>query len=155
MKSALVVIGRKDIRVSGFNNFDTSLHSYQETRSRQYSQRFTESPQIVHLWRQAAQNEALYLTGEYEEGGLKDVDIEAKFSALKFLWIKKLKDPTNHHPWQVVACEFLTNFSGDKLIYSNLELSGYCKPILNPIRPGGSEARMTKLTAANQKPLTR
>ena len=29
------------------------------------------------------------LIGEYEEGGLKDLDIEAKFSALKFLWIKK------------------------------------------------------------------
>ena len=35
--------------------------------------------------------------------GLKDVDTEAKFSALKLLWIKKLKDPTNYHPWKGVA----------------------------------------------------
>ena len=63
------------------------------------------------------------------------MDIEAKFSALKFLWIKKLKDPTNHHPWQVVACELLSTFGGDKLSHSNLELSGYCKSILEDIPP--------------------
>ena len=73
--------------------------------------------------------------GEYEEGGLRDVNIEAKFSALKLLWIKKLKDPTNHHPWQVVACELLSNFGGDKLFHSNLELSDYCKSILKDIPP--------------------
>ena len=76
------------------------------------------------------------LIGEYEEGRLKDMDIEAKFSALEFLWIKKLKDPTNHHPWQVVACELLSsNFGGDKLFHSNLELSDYCKSILEDILP--------------------
>ena len=73
------------------------------------------------------------LIGKYEEGGLKDVDIEAKFSALKFLWIKKLKDSTNHHPWQVVACELLSTFGGDKLLHSNLKLSDYCKSILKDI----------------------
>ena len=67
---------------------------------------------------------------EYEEGGLKDVDIKAKFSALKFLWIKKLKDPTSHHPWQVVSCELLSKFGGDKLFHSNLELSDFCKSVL-------------------------
>ena len=35
--------------------------------------------------------------------GLRDVDTEAKSSALKFLSIKKLKDPTNYHPWKGVA----------------------------------------------------
>ena len=54
------------------------------------------------MGRQAAQNKALY----------PNRHIEAKFSA-KFLWIKKLKDPTNHHPWQVVACELFPNFGGD------------------------------------------
>ena len=75
------------------------------------------------------------LIGEYEEGGLKDVDIEAKFSALKLLWIKKLEDPTNHHPWQVVSCELLSNFREDKLFHSNLELSDYCKSIFKDIPP--------------------
>ena len=75
------------------------------------------------------------LIEKYEEEGLKDVDIEAKFSALKFLWIKTLKDPTNHHPWQVVACELLSNFGGNKLFHSNLELSDHCKSILKDIPP--------------------
>ena len=75
------------------------------------------------------------LIWEYEEGGLKDVDIEATFSALKFLWIKILKDPTNHHPLQVVACELLSTFGGDKLFHSNLKLSDYCKSILKDIPP--------------------
>ena len=61
------------------------------------------------------------------------MDIEAKFSALKFLWTKKIKDPANHHPWQVVACELLSKFGGDKLFHSNLELSDFCKSILKDI----------------------
>ena len=65
------------------------------------------------------------------------MDIEAKFSALKFLWIKKLKDPTNH-PWQVVACELLSNFGGDKVFHANLELSDYCKSILKDILSGSN-----------------
>ena len=38
-----------------------------------------------------------------------------------------------------------------------LQALGAAKGFINPIRPGGggSEARMTKLTADNQKPLTR
>ena len=63
------------------------------------------------------------------------MDIEAEFSAFKFLWIKKLKDPTNHHPWQVVACELLSDFGGDKLFHCNLELSYYCKSTLKDIPP--------------------
>ena len=63
------------------------------------------------------------------------MDIEAKFSALELLWIKKLKVPTNQHPWQDVACELLVNFGGDKLFHSNLELSDYCKSILKDIPP--------------------
>ena len=74
-------------------------------------------------------------TGGYEEGGLKDGDIEAKFSARKFLWIKKFKDSTNHHPWQVIACVLLSNFGGDKVFHSNLKLSDYCKSKLKDIPP--------------------
>ena len=40
----------------------------------------------------------------------------------KFLWIKKIERSTNHHPWQVVACELLSN-SVDKLFHSNLKFS--------------------------------
>ena len=63
------------------------------------------------------------------------MNIEAKFSARNFLWIKKLKDPSNHHPWQVVASELLSKFGGDKLFHSNLELSDFCKSILKDTPP--------------------
>ena len=63
------------------------------------------------------------------------MDIEAKFSALQFLWIKKLKDPSSRHPWQVLACELFFNFGGDKLFHCNSELSDYCKSILEDILP--------------------
>ena len=35
---------------------------------------------------------------DYKDGGLKDVDIDSKFESLKFMWIQKLKDDSNHHP---------------------------------------------------------
>ena len=45
-----------------------------------------------------------------------------------------MKDPTNHHPWQVVACELLSNFGGDNLFHSNLELLDYCESVLKIFR---------------------
>ena len=42
------------------------------------------------------------LTGDYCEGGLRDVDVDAKLLSLKFTWIKRLKDP-NSHRWKIVA----------------------------------------------------
>ena len=38
------------------------------------------------------------LIGDYCEGGLRDVDIDAKLLSLKFLWIKRFKN-LNLHPW--------------------------------------------------------
>ena len=35
---------------------------------------------------------------DYKDGGLKDVDIDSKFESLKFMWIQKLRDGSNHHP---------------------------------------------------------
>ena len=67
-----------------------------------------------------------------------------------------------------VACDFEIGESSSKLSAffprktkctpASYEVCGYSllSNVLNPIRPGGggSEARMTKVTAANQKPLT-
>ena len=37
------------------------------------------------------------LIADYKDGGLKDVDIDSKFESLKFMWIQKLKDDSNHY----------------------------------------------------------
>ena len=42
------------------------------------------------------------LTEKYRDGGLKDVDVDAKILSLKISWIRKLKD-SNFHPWKVLV----------------------------------------------------
>ena len=48
----------------------------------------------------------IVLIGEYYDGGLKDIDIEAKFKALKLTWIKMLCDDSDH-PWKIIPTKFL------------------------------------------------
>ena len=43
------------------------------------------------------------LIGNFENGGLKGIDIESKLKALKLSWIKRLLD-SNFHPWNFTAC---------------------------------------------------
>ena len=59
------------------------------------------------------------LLGNYCEVGLRDVDIDAKLLSLKFIWIKRLKDP-NSHPWKVVANQLLSQVGGDAIFHTNL-----------------------------------
>ena len=39
------------------------------------------------------------LIGNYRDGGLKDVGLVSKFTSLNFIWIKKMLDTKNFHPW--------------------------------------------------------
>ena len=39
------------------------------------------------------------LIGDYERGGLKDVDISSKFKSLHLNWLRRLFDE-NFHPWK-------------------------------------------------------
>ena len=72
------------------------------------------------------------LIGDYCEGGLRDVDIDAKLLSLKFIWIKRLKDP-NSHPWKVVANQLLSQVGGDAIFHTNLCLSDNFKQQANKL----------------------
>ena len=41
------------------------------------------------------------LIGDFSKGGLKDVDITSKFTALHLCWLKRLYDD-NFHPWKLI-----------------------------------------------------
>ena len=70
------------------------------------------------------------LIGDYCEGGLRDIDIDAKLLSLKFIWIKRLKDPTSHS-WKVVAN--LSQVGGDAVFHTNLCLSDNFKQQTNKL----------------------
>ena len=63
------------------------------------------------------------LIADYKDGGLKDVDIDSKFESLKFMWIQKLKDGSNHHPWKALPQKILGKCDSDYICHSNLKLS--------------------------------
>ena len=70
------------------------------------------------------------LIGDYRKGGLKDIDIDAKFRYLKFMWIKRLND-SNFHPWKAVASCLLSSVGGDTRFHQNLFLSDTFKQKVN------------------------
>ena len=63
------------------------------------------------------------MVASYCDGGLKDIDIEAKFQSLKFSWITWLKDQDNFHPWKVVANTILRSVGCTKVFHTNLGFS--------------------------------
>ena len=58
-------------------------------------------------------------------GCYKSVDIETKFYALKFIWIKKLLDD-DFHPWKSIANHFYQPLGGVSVFHNNLRLSASC-----------------------------
>ena len=62
------------------------------------------------------------LIGEYKDGGLKYVDIDAKILSLKISWVKQVKD-SNFHPWKVLANHLLLPVRGEAIFRTNLCLS--------------------------------
>ena len=60
------------------------------------------------------------LIGKYDEGGLKDVDIETKIKALQLSWVRRLHD-NNFHPWKIIPMRLLSKYStlGKNLFYPN------------------------------------
>ena len=63
------------------------------------------------------------LIAGYKDGGLKDVDIDSKFESLKFMWIQKQKDGSNHHPWKAFAQKILEKCDSDYILHFTLKLS--------------------------------
>ena len=51
------------------------------------------------------------LIGDYSVGDYKSVDIETKFYALKFIWIKKLLDD-DFHPWKSIVNHLYQSLCG-------------------------------------------
>ena len=62
------------------------------------------------------------LIGEYRDGGLRDVDAEAKILSLKMSWIRKLKY-SNFHSWKVLANHLLSEVEGETIFHANLSFS--------------------------------
>ena len=63
------------------------------------------------------------LIGDYIDGGLKDVDLVSKFTSIKFIWIRKMPDTNNFHPWVAVADNILRNVGGVNVFQSNLSMA--------------------------------
>jgi hypothetical protein len=56
------------------------------------------------------------LINDYEEGGLKDIDIESKFSSLHMSWIRGLFDK-NFHPWKNIPLKLFNNTFEQEILY--------------------------------------
>ena len=70
------------------------------------------------------------MISDYENGGLKMIDIKLFNSALKSGWIKKYLDKENHGIWKLLFDLELRNFGGEQMFRGNLskeDLSKYIK----------------------------
>ena len=72
------------------------------------------------------------MIGNFENGGLKDIDIECKLKALKLSWIKRLLD-SNLHPWKTLAAKLLESVRGIKIFHSNLSISRECQKVFTSL----------------------
>ena len=66
------------------------------------------------------------LIRDYVDGGLKDIDIEMKFKALKIFWIKRLVDDSSN-PWKAIANSLLKDIGSTLVFHFNFYLSSDCK----------------------------
>ena len=58
------------------------------------------------------------LINEYEDGGMKNVDIEARLKATKLTWVRRLCDD-NHHAWKIIPINYLALPNGDLIFHRN------------------------------------
>ena len=81
----------------------------------------------------------LTINNNYENGGLKNVNIAAKISSLQISWIKRLFDK-NFHDWKILSLHIMHKSLGKKFrFYSNLKVNKkltksfpkYCREISN------------------------
>ena len=73
------------------------------------------------------------LIRNFENGGLKDINIESKLKALKLCWIKRLSD-SNFQPWKTLAAKLLEPAGGTKILHSNLSLSRECHKVFTSLQ---------------------
>ena len=58
------------------------------------------------------------LIKECEDGGMKNVDIEARLKATKLTWVHRLCDD-NHHAWKIIPVNYLALPNGDLIFHRN------------------------------------
>ena len=58
------------------------------------------------------------LINEYEDGGIKNVDIEVRLKATKRAWVRRLCD-NNHHAWKIIPINYLALPNGDLIFHRN------------------------------------
>ena len=46
----------------------------------------------------------------------------SKFESLKFMWVQKLKDGSDHHPWKALAQTIFKKYDSDYIFHSHLKL---------------------------------
>ena len=56
----------------------------------------------------------------YEKGGLKDVDLKYKFQSLGIIWVRKMLDKANFHPWMAIVNTMLQDLGGLNIFHTNL-----------------------------------
>ena len=63
------------------------------------------------------------INNNYENGGLKNVNIAAKISSLQSSWIKKIFDE-NFHDWKIILLHIIHKSLGKKFVFhSNLKVN--------------------------------
>ena len=60
------------------------------------------------------------MIGSYEKSGLKDVDLESKFQSLRIIWVRKILDKANFHPWMAIANTVLQDLGGVNIFHTDL-----------------------------------
>ena len=61
------------------------------------------------------------LINDYSGGGLKKVDVKAKFQALRMSWIKRLYTGSDH-PWKIIPKHLLEGKYPEGHFYLNMKL---------------------------------
>ena len=61
------------------------------------------------------------LINEYQDGRLKDVDIEAKIRSLQLGWVRQLF-VDDYHPWKIIPLNIMKKFGGKNIFHRNLDI---------------------------------
>ena len=111
------------------------------------------------------------LINDYEEGGLKDIDIESKFVSLHMCWIKRLYDK-NYHPWKNIPLKLINKTFKQEIFYPNIQITlnenfpkfyqqiakGWSNLTQEPITANTAQMQQVwynKFIKVNQKPISK
>ena len=64
------------------------------------------------------------LIADYENGGIRNVDIPTKLKALNLTWVRRLRDD-NHHLWKITPSRHLSLPNGESIFVKNFKCNSY------------------------------